>query len=556
MRVARLSLRDFRNYPTAEVEFSAGPNLIIGPNGQGKTNLIEAIAYFSGLRSHRVSSDAPLVRAGASAAIARMRLEAAGRDVLLELQINREGANKAQVNRNSVRPREVTRWFSSVSFVPEDLTIVRGEPSGRRRFLDEALVSRHPIASGVLSDYERVVRQRTSLLKSARSGSARAVEATLPVWDEQLIETGTQIMLARRELIRDLSGPLRDGYRALVDADHLPGLSLSESVCTALDADVSRETLTLEDLASVSRETLAHDFRAALAEVRGRELERGVTLVGPHRDDLELTLNALPVKGYASHGESWSFALSLKMALAALLSEESPAGDPVIILDDVFAELDLGRRGRLMSAVSGYEQVIVTAAVEEDIPEGPSWRRIAIAAGEIVSDSGPSNDALTWDSQPTRAAQAEAPQGDTLVEARPGQSDMATSSQSPGARAAEGDGERSDGVSRETQAGREEDHSGESGLGDADVAASTEGDESLSPDVDPDSSSLGVAGVRPGPGEKLGMSPIPSNTHSEHVSRETMLRDATAVDAGDHASESDAAEAGSAPSPEQEEGRQ
>jgi DNA replication and repair protein RecF len=266
--------------------------------------------------------------------------------------------------------------------MPEDLGIVRGEPSGRRRFLDDALVSRHPVAAGALSDYERVVRQRTSLLKSARRGSG-TIESTLSIWDDQLIEYGTQIILARRELVRDLGEPLRAGYRSLVDQDHGPILTLQESVGAAL-GDVSRETLPIEQLADVSRETLAEQFRAALQAVRVRELERGVTLVGPHRDDLVLSLNDLPVKGYASHGESWSFALSLKMALASVLRAESPAGDPVIILDDVFAELDARRRERLMSAVSDFEQVIVTAAVEDDVPDGVAWHRVRIEAGRIL----------------------------------------------------------------------------------------------------------------------------------------------------------------------------
>lgn len=382
MRVAHLSLGDFRNYATAELELAAGPNLLVGRNGQGKTNLVEAIAYFAMLRSHRATGDAPLIRAGAESAIARLRVQAAERDVLLELQLNRDRPNRAQVNRNSVRPREVTRWFSSVSFMPEDLGIVRGEPSGRRRFLDDALVSRHPVAAGALSDYERVVRQRTSLLKSARRGSG-AIESTLSIWDDQLIEYGTQIILARRELVRDLGAPLRAGYRSLVDQDHGPILTLQESVGAAL-GDVSRETLAIEQLADVSRETLAEQFRTALQAVRVRELERGVTLVGPHRDDLVLSLNDLPVKGYASHGESWSFALSLKMALASVLRAESPAGDPVIILDDVFAELDARRRERLMSAVSDFEQVIVTAAVEDDVPDGVAWHRVRIEAGRIL----------------------------------------------------------------------------------------------------------------------------------------------------------------------------
>ena len=388
MRVSHLSLGDFRNYRSAELTLHPGPNLLLGRNGQGKTNLVEAIAYFASLRSHRTSGDAPLIRAGADAAVMRMKVEAAERDVLLEMQLNRDRPNRAQVNRNVVRSREVTRWFAAVAFVPEDLTIVRGEPSGRRRFLDDALVARLPVATGALADYERVVRQRTSLLKSARGSGARgSAPATLEVWDDQLVEYGTQIMLARRELVRDLSSPLRSGYAALVEQDHAPKLALSESVAAALTGDVSRETGDLHELANVSRETLAAEFREALVRVRSRELERGVTLVGPHRDDLVLTLNDLPVKGYASHGESWSFALSLKMALALILRDESPAGDPVIILDDVFAELDARRRLSLMSAVRGFEQVIVTAAVEGDVPDDVPWHRVRIAGGAIVEDS-------------------------------------------------------------------------------------------------------------------------------------------------------------------------
>ncbi|WP_053351425.1 DNA replication/repair protein RecF [Leucobacter musarum] len=372
MRVTHLSLKDFRNYAEAELPLHAGPNLLIGRNGQGKTNLVEAIGYFASLRSHRVTGDAALVRAGADAAVARMRLQAGERDVLLEVQINRDRANRAQVNRNSVRPREVTRWFSSVAFAPEDLIIVRGEPSGRRRFLDEALVARHPMAASVLADYEKVVRQRTSLLKSSR-GSLRVIESTLPIWDAQLIELGSQIMLARRELLRDLIPPLQLGYEALAGADHAPGLSMHESMSDALRPE------------RVSRETLSEEFREALDLVRVKEIDRGVTLIGPHRDDMACTLNQLPVKGYASHGESWSYALSLKLALAELLRTESTAGDPVIILDDVFAELDASRRTRLMAAVGEYEQVIVTAAVESDVPQDLQWFRTHIESGEILS---------------------------------------------------------------------------------------------------------------------------------------------------------------------------
>lgn len=380
MRVTALSLTDFRNYESAEVSFSAGLNLVLGRNGQGKTNLVEAIAYFASLGSHRVSGDTALIRAGSDAAIVRMRIAARDRDVLLEVQINRGRANRAQLNRNRIPPRELPRWFSVVVFAPEDLSIVRGDPARRRNFLDEAVSARNPSFLATLADYDRVVRQRTSLLKSARSSGNRAsLDATLGIWDEQLIDLGSRIMVARRELIRALERPLRAGYTALVEADHRPSMSLVETVYGSPEREC------------VSRETLTDDFRSALERVRSQEIERAVTLVGPHRDDLFLELNGLPVKGYASHGESWSFALGLRLALAQLLRVEYPAGDPVLILDDVFAELDARRRGQLMSLVADFEQVIVTAAVEEDIPERLDANRIRIDAGSVVAGNAHGN---------------------------------------------------------------------------------------------------------------------------------------------------------------------
>lgn len=385
MRVTHLSLSDFRNYEVAEIPFSAGPNLIAGRNGQGKTNLVEAIAYFASLGSHRVSGDSALIRAGSASAVARMKVAVEDRDVLLEIQLNKDKANRAQVNKNAVRPRELTRWFSCVVFAPEDLALVKGDPSTRRRFLDEAVAARNPVFAGVLSDYDRVVRQRTTLLKSGRSASSSgAVEATLAIWDDQLVELGARIMLARRSLVQSLGAPLAAGYASIVEHDHKPHISLIESVAQTVEKQgVSRETsLTLQS-PDVSRETLTARFREALATVRRQEFDRGLTLVGPHRDDALFQLNELPVKGYASHGESWSFALALRLSVAKLLREESPSGDPVIILDDVFAELDARRRTALMAEVAGFEQVIVTAAVEGDVPSG-EWHRTRIEAGTVL----------------------------------------------------------------------------------------------------------------------------------------------------------------------------
>lgn len=411
MRVTHLSLSDFRNYELAETQFHAGCNLLLGRNGQGKTNLVEAIGYFSGLDSHRVHGDGALIRRGAESATMRMRIAVGKREALLEVQLNRARPKRAQLNHQPVQARELTRWFSCVVFAPEDLQLVRGEPAVRRRFLDEAVTARNPVFRGVLDDYDRVLRQRSALLKAARSGNRAAAEATLSVWDERLIELGTTIMLERRSLLASLAAPLQYSYGAIVEQDHTPRCYLQESVSLSLVRDdVSRETLPESPMvggvtnesntggsetdpreqqvtaADVSRETITAQFRQALMLLRSREFERGANLVGPHRDDVLCELNGLPVKGYASHGESWSFVLSLRLALAELLRQESAYGDPVIILDDVFAELDAKRRQALMACVSGFEQVIVTAAVAEDVPPG-EWHTHQIRAGRVL-DSG------------------------------------------------------------------------------------------------------------------------------------------------------------------------
>lgn len=390
MRVSHLSLGDFRNYATVDVAFRPGNNLIVGHNGQGKTNLVEAIAYFSSLASHRTTGDSALIRAGAQAAVMRMRVAVDDREVLLEAQVNAGKQNRAQINRNAARPRELTRWFSSVLFAPEDLTLVRGEPAVRRRFLDEAVVARQPSFSGVLSEYERVVKQRTALLKSSRGRSQLEVDDTLEIWDAKLIDLGSRIIIARRELRSALEEPMRSAYAAIVEQDHKPTLVLSESVGLTLKNHVSHETSLHETTdagfdSDVSRETLVRDFGEALQQVRAQERERAVTLVGPHRDDVQFGLNSLPVKGFASHGETWSYVLSLRLALATLLRDESVSGDPVIMLDDVFAELDSRRRHALMRAVSNFEQVIVTAAVAEDVPAG-EWHEIRVTAGTVSQD--------------------------------------------------------------------------------------------------------------------------------------------------------------------------
>jgi DNA replication and repair protein RecF len=376
--VEQLGLTDFRNYAAADVSLSAGANLFVGRNGQGKTNLVEAVAYLATLGSHRVSSDAPMVRDGANAAIVRARLGHGERSVLLELQLNRQGPNKARVNGVNVRTVELPRYAQVVLFAPEDLQIVRGDPSARRRFADQLIVQRAPRLAGVLADYDRVLRQRTALLKSARARGVRGdALGTLDVWDDKLVSLGTEVIEARLALASDLSVPVAEAYTAIAGADHDPRLRWALSVVGGdpEEGDAAADTGTTG--------SLVDQFRAALAARRSQELERGLTLVGPHRDDLVLEVRGLPVKGYASHGESWSVALALRLASAELLRAESRLGDPVLILDDVFAELDAGRRTRLAELAAGYEQVIVTSAVEEDVPDGLRAHVVRVEAGRI-----------------------------------------------------------------------------------------------------------------------------------------------------------------------------
>ena len=411
MIVEHLSLVDFRNYATAELVLHAGPNVLVGRNGQGKTNLAEAIVFLATLGSHRVSSDAPMVRDGFDAAIVRARLAHGQRKVLVEAQINRQGSNKARINGAPGRTADLPRYAHVVLFAPEDLQIVRGDPSSRRRFADQLLIQRTPRMSAVLGDYDRVLRQRTALLKSARARGMKAEAlTTLDVWDDKLIALGSEIIDARSRLAADLQPGITDAYAAIAGADHDPRLHWAQSIRggdpeesapgAGIDAIEAQDPVDPPQAAGT-----AELFRAALSARRSAELERGLTLVGPHRDDLILRVRDLPVKGYASHGESWSVALALRLASAELLRRESPAGDPVLILDDVFAELDSERRRRLAGITSGYEQVLVTAAVEEDIPEVLHRHVVRIEAGTITDEREP--DAGVVERAPTESERDE-----------------------------------------------------------------------------------------------------------------------------------------------------
>ena len=374
MRVSSISLRDFRNYAEADITVSTGCVVLIGSNGQGKTNLVEAINFLSTLGSHRSNVENALIRTGAAAAIIRVQLTHESREILLEAQLNREGLNKAQFNRSTAKLRDFPRYIATVLFAPEDLMLIRGEPSGRRKFMDELVVNRAPRLAAVLSDYDRSLKQRNTLLKTARQTTGDSSKlSTLDIWDERLVALGSEIMVERERLVRDLAAPLAHAYHSIAGFGHQPELVMRNSVGET-NAPGSG-SLTIAETVGL--------FQAALAASRFLEIERGMTLVGPHRDDVEFSLNALPAKGYASHGETWSFALSLRLAAARLLRSESVLGDPILILDDVFAELDTSRRERLALAVGDFEQVFITAAVGEDVPASLLQQVFAVESGTI-----------------------------------------------------------------------------------------------------------------------------------------------------------------------------
>ncbi|MGF9753577.1 DNA replication/repair protein RecF [Microvirga sp. 0TCS3.31] len=377
MHVAHLTLHDFRSYADIDVALEPGATAFIGRNGQGKTNLVEAIDYLSRLSSHRVASDAPLVRAGADQAIVRASVVKEGRPALIEVELNPGRANRARINRSPLpRPREIVGLVRTVVFSPDDLTLVKGDPSDRRKFLDDLLILRSPRLAGVRADYDRVLKQRNSLLKTAgvaRGSSRDAAMSTLEIWDDNLARVGAEILGARLQLVDDLRPYLGKAYEAVARG-------------------ASRDDADLDYRASVDLGEPGADLQQALLDAvaarRKEELDRGISLVGPHRDELLLSLGdpqlRLPVKGYASHGESWSFALALRLASYDLLRADGD--DPILVLDDVFAELDAERRQQLAELVAGAEQVLVTAAVAADVPAALQGVRYLVADGQVTRD--------------------------------------------------------------------------------------------------------------------------------------------------------------------------
>ena len=425
MHVSHLALTDFRSYAELDLPLEPGVSAFVGPNGQGKTNLVEAIGYVSTLSSHRVATDATLVRAGAPRAVVRLKARRADRETLIELEISPGRANRAQINRSPVRrTRDVLGIVRTVVFAPEDLALVKGDPDGRRRFLDALMVQVSPRMAGVLADYDRVLRQRGALLKSASPGLRRHVRvpagdvgagaasdlSTLDVWDAKLAQLGAEILAARLRFVDRLrphvavayeqvsdGGAAALGYRSSVERATDRGAGDDDAAwATPLDGGAGAvpgvapgtDALPHEGATAAELET---QLLAALGRVRRQELERGVNLVGPHRDDLLLAINGLPAKGYASHGESWSLALALRLACYQLLThgDDDAIGGwvegsaPILVLDDVFAELDDDRRDRLVHLIAGAEQVLITAAVPHDVPAGLAGHRYAVLGGSV-----------------------------------------------------------------------------------------------------------------------------------------------------------------------------
>jgi len=372
MYVRHLSLLNFRSWPAAEWPLTPGVNVLIGRNGAGKTNLVEGLGYLATLSSHRVASDVPLITKGAGQSIVRAAVVSDGRELLLEVEITAGKANRARINRAPVtRARDILGVLRTVLFAPEDLALVRGDPAERRKFLDDVLIMRAPRLAGVKSDYDRVLKQRNALLKSAsaRRGAAGTDLSTLDVWDEHLATTGAALLLARLDLVAEIQPHVIAAYADLAPSSEPIALTYRSSLGAALPG-LGR---TQADLAAA--------LLAEMTRIRQQELDRGVCLVGPHRDDLELRLGDGPAKGYASHGESWSFALALKLGGFSLL--RSDGVDPVLVLDDVFAELDTSRRERLTELVADADQVLITAAVPDDVPAALAGTRHLVVDGCI-----------------------------------------------------------------------------------------------------------------------------------------------------------------------------
>lgn len=374
MYLQHLQLRDFRSWPEFSLRFAPGISVFVGRNGYGKTNIVEAIGYLAHLGSHRVSTDAPLIRLGEDNARVSASIINQGRELTAHLLIRASGSNSAQINRTRLKsPRELLGVAKTVLFSPEDLALLRGEPGERRRYLDSILTSRTPRIAGVKADYDKVLRQRNALLKSAstalkrgyRDDDSASALATLDAWDNRLAWLGAQLIAARVELVDELTTQVRNAYAAIAPESRPAAVAYAST----LDNDSARisDDYYRDSNGRVQVELVEAAMLGALGSVREKEIERGISLVGPHRDDMEALLGASPAKGFASHGETWSYAIALRWGEFEILRQSGT--DPIVILDDVFAELDVKRRRHLVKLARSVEQVLITAAVQEDIPD-------------------------------------------------------------------------------------------------------------------------------------------------------------------------------------------
>lgn len=359
MRINSLTLEKFRNHQNLKLDFIGPTTTIVGRNGRGKTNIVEAVNYFATLGSHRVATDQPLIQNQETTSEITGVFEKHGRVATAKITINSSGQNKVFLNGSPLtKPRDLLGLVSAVIFSPEDLDLVKGDPSVRRKYLDDFSVLLSPKFASVRSDYERVLKQRNTLLKSAgRRALADSAQETLNVWNEQLVKFGSDIVTQRLAALAKLT-PFIQQHGATLSADNEP-------------LEINYFAKWFNDEKNIEQQ-----FKDSLAEKQNEELDRGITLVGPHRDEVELKLSGLPAKGYASHGQSWSIALAMRLATFNVLREHDD--DPILILDDVFAELDQRRRTRLLASISGVEQTLITAAVAEDLPEGLAGEQILL----------------------------------------------------------------------------------------------------------------------------------------------------------------------------------
>ena len=375
MFISAVALENFRNYKQLNLNLSSGFSLFYGANGEGKTNLVESIGFLASLESHRVAGYQALIREDEESARISATAEFLNRRITPAIELNRSSANRYFLNGNLQRkPQEILGSIFAVVFAPEDLDIVRRDPSDRRDFLDSLAVQLKPRLAGIKADYDRVLKQRNALLKTARLTGAKDL-TTLDIWDDQLVGFGSELIANRLELISKLSPLIESFYKELSGK--------SEQIELELLSSITEDEVENFKALTGSTQEISEQFLDRLQQIRNKEIERGITLAGPHRDELLISKAGQPARSHASQGEAWSIALGAKLAAAQLLREQSSVGDPVIILDDVFSVLDQGRRVRLIDFAKDFEQVLITATTSDGLPELQWAAKHRVVSGEL-----------------------------------------------------------------------------------------------------------------------------------------------------------------------------